>query len=189
MQDFYMNLPRLETKNLVLRKATIRDAAEIFGYSSDREVTRFLRWGPHQIIKDTEKYINAVLEQYQADQDGPWAIEYKFTGVVIGHIHLMELDEQPKKAQVGFVLSRNYWNKGIMTEALGKVLEYSFYGLRLNRMEAMCIRENRAAARVLEKAGMRKEGELPGYLFQKGKYWDFQLYAVLRDEFLQKEST
>jgi ribosomal-protein-alanine N-acetyltransferase len=182
-KDLYQNLPRLETPRLVLRKASQNDVPDIFIYSSDAEVTRYLRWGPHQTISDTEKYIGEVLQQYCKGQDGPWLIENKDNHSVIGHIHLMEIEIQHQKAQVGFVLSKSYWNKGIMTEALKKVLEYSFTYIGMNRIEGWCITQNRAGARVMEKSGMRKEGELREYSFQKGTFWDFSVYSMLRKGF------
>jgi ribosomal-protein-alanine N-acetyltransferase len=183
IKDFYQNLPYLETTRLSLRKVTKDDVLDMYAYSSDIEVTRFLRWGPHQTVEDTENYISYVLVQYREGQDGPWAIELKQVNSIIGHIHLMEIDVLHRKAQIGFVLSKGYWNKGIMTEALITVLEYSFEKLGLNRLEGLCISSNQAAIRVLEKVGMVKEGELREYYFQKGTFWDIAIYAILKKEF------
>jgi [ribosomal protein S5]-alanine N-acetyltransferase len=178
IDNFYRELPRLETARLILRKATKNDVSDIFAYASDAQVTRYLRWGPHQVLGDTENYINEVLSQYRTGQDGPWFIEYKQNSHIIGQIHLMDISIQHSKAQVGFVLSRDYWHRGFATEALRKVLEYSL-GIGLNRVEGLCISDNRAAARVMEKAGMKEEGELREYLFQKEKLWDFLVYSIL----------
>jgi ribosomal-protein-alanine N-acetyltransferase len=187
VKELYQNLPRLETPRLVLRKATKGDVPSIFAYSSDPEVTRYLRWGPHQSLADTEDYVNEVLAEYREGLDGPWLMERRQTNTVIGHIHLMEIDTRHRKAQVGFVLSRGYWNRGIATEALIKVLEYAFGEIGLNRVEGLCISDNRAAARVMEKAGMQKEAELREYLFQKGAFRDFSVYSMLRREFRGSE--
>ncbi len=182
VKDFYRNLPRLETTRLALRNATKTDVADIFAYASDAEVTHYLRWEPHQSLKETEIYVNEVLAQYRSGLDGAWFIEYKQSHNIIGSIHLMEINIQHRKAQVGFALSKNYWRRGIMTEALRKVLDYSF-GMGLNRVDGLCISDNRAAARVMEKAGMKKEGEFREYLFQKGTFWDFCMYSILQREF------
>lgn len=182
IKDFYRDLPRLETARLILRKATKNDVSEIFVYASDVEVTRYLRWGTHQTPSETENYVNEVLAQYRTGRDGAWFIEYRQNSNIIGSIHLMEINIQHRKAEVGFALSKNYWNKGIATEALRKVLEYSF-GIGLNRIEGLCINDNRAAARVMEKAGMKKEGELREYLFQKGAFRNFWMYSILQQEF------
>lgn len=181
-RDFYLHLPRLETTRLVLRKATKDDVSDIFVYASDDDVTRYLRWGTHQTLTETENYVNGVLADYGTGRDGSWFIENKQNKNIIGNIHLMEINIPHRRAEVGFALSKEYWNRGIMTEALRKVLEYSF-AIGLNRVEGLCINDNRAAARVMEKAGMKKEGELREYLFQKGAFWDFCMYSILQQEF------
>ena len=77
VKNFYRNLARLETTRLVLRKATSSDIPDVFVYSSDGEVTRYLRWGPHQTLTETENHINGVLDEYHEGRDGPWVIELK----------------------------------------------------------------------------------------------------------------
>jgi len=181
--DLYRNLPELETKRLLLRPMSTVDVSDIYTYACDTEVTRYLRWGPHQSRKQTEDYVAGVLTQYHEGEDGPWLIEDGATHRAIGHIHLMELAPEHRKAQVGFVLARHYWNRGIMTEALCKILEFSFL-FGLNRVEGIPVYANRAAVRVLEKAGMKKEGELRQYLYQKGAFQDFSIYSALRREYI-----
>ncbi len=182
ISDFYQHLPSLETTRLVLRNATRNDVSDVFVYASDAEVTRYLRWGPHQTLSETENYVKQVLADHRTGRDGPWFIEYKQNSKVIGSIHLMGISTQHHKAEVGFALSKDYWNRGLMTEALQTVLEYSFR-VGLNRIEGLCINDNRAAARVMEKLGMKKEGELRQYLFQKGAFWNFCVYSMLEQEF------
>jgi ribosomal-protein-alanine N-acetyltransferase len=180
VSGLYRNLPRLVTARLLLRKAALGDVPDICAYSSDADVTRYLRWGPHKTLAQTDAYVREVLEQYQEGLDGPWVMEHRQDHTVIGHIHLMDIDPRHRRAQVGFLLLRSYWNQGLATEALREVLEYSLGGLGLNRVEGLCISENRAAARVMEKAGMKREAELRDYAFQKGALWDFTMYSILR---------
>ncbi len=184
VKEFYRNLPCLETERLVLRQAAARDVDDIYAYSSDKEATCYLRWGPHRKLQDTQDYLQEVLEEYRDGRDGCWVIELKQSRAVIGQIHLMAINLENGKAEVCFLLGRPYWYRGLMTEALRAVLECSFETLGLNRVEAWCLCENRAGQRVLEKAGMTKEGELRQYLRQKGALVDFCVYAILRNEFL-----
>lgn len=176
----YRNLPRLETRHLILRAMTRDDVQDVFAYASDEEVTRFLRWGPHGSLEETESYVGEVLREYKEGRDGPWVVEYKETGRVVGSIHLMSISAQHSKAEVGFVLSRPYWNRGLMSEALTGVLAYSFESLGLNRVEGFCLVDNRAGIRVMERVGMKREGVLREYLFQKGAFRDFVLYSMLK---------
>lgn len=186
VREIYRNLPRLETSRLILRAVTMGDVEDIFAYSSDEEVTHFLRWGPHKGWEETESYIRTVLREYAEGVDGPWGVEYREMGRVIGSVHLMNLSAQHRKAEIGFVLSRPYWNQGLMSEAVARVLKYSFEHIGLHRIEGLPLVENRAGIRVLEKVGMRREGLLRDYLFQKGAFGDCAVYAMLKGEYQER---
>ena len=183
VDEIYRNLPRLETPRLILRKLTMGDLGDVFAYSSDEEVTRFLRWEPHRTLEQTENYVRKVLQETQKGQDGPWGIEHRETGKVIGAIHLMAVSAQHSKAEIGFLLSRSYWGRGLMPEALANVLWFSFESIGLNRVEAFCVVGNRAGMRVLDKVGMKQEGVLREYLFQKGAFQSFSICSVLKQDY------
>lgn len=187
-QEIYRDLPRLETERLVLRKLTLSDLGDVFAYSSDEAVTRHLRWGPHETRAQTEVYLRDVVQEYREGRDGPWGIKYRETGKVIGAVHLFSIQPLHKKAEIGFVLARDYWHRGLACAALARVLRYAFEGIGLNRVEAYCLVENRAGERVLEKVGMQREGVAREYLYQKGAFRDFIVYAKLRREYIDRES-
>lgn len=183
VQDVYQNLPRLETDRLVLRKLALDDLEDVYAYSSDEQVTRYLRWGPHASLEQTESYIRGVLQEYRQGRDGTWGIEYRASGHVVGAIHLMAISTQHRKAEIGFLLSRAYWGRGLMVEALLSVLKYAIEDVGLNRVEAFCLVDNFGGKRVLEKAGMRKEGVLREYALQKGAFRDFAVHSMLRRDY------
>jgi ribosomal-protein-alanine N-acetyltransferase len=68
------------------------------------------------------------------------------------------------------------------------VLEYSFESIRLNRIEAFCLVENRDGIGVVKKVGMKQEGTLREYLFQKGALRDFDLYAMLKRDYEERKA-
>ncbi|MCE5321966.1 GNAT family N-acetyltransferase [bacterium] len=181
--DFYKNLPRLETERLIIRKYTLEDVDDYFVFSSDPEVTKFLRWGPHPNQDYTREYILGVLDNYSDGKDSPWGIEHKAGKKIIGSVHIMQLDLFHKKAQIGFVLAKTYWGRGYMAEAVDKVFEYCFTRMQLNRIEGFCIPENHAGARVMAKIGMKLEGILRQYQYQKSDFWDFQIFSVLKSDY------
>ena len=74
------------------------------------------------------------------------------------------------------------WGQGIMTEVLCAVLQYAFDEVGLNRVQAEVFDGNAASARVLEKCGMRCEGTLRQRVFNKGRFSDVRLYAILRGD-------
>ena len=81
------------------------------------------------------------------------------------------------------MLSREYWGRGLMPEALRAMIAFGFERMGLNRIEARCIAENAASARVMEKVGMTYEGTLRQREFIKGAYRDMKLYAILKSEY------
>jgi ribosomal-protein-alanine N-acetyltransferase len=87
------------------------------------------------------------------------------------------------RAELGYVLSREHWGRGLMPEAVRAVIRFGFGRMGLNRVQARCIAENVASARVMEKAGMAYEGTLRESEFIKGAYRDMKLYSILRREY------
>jgi ribosomal-protein-alanine N-acetyltransferase len=184
--EFYNYLPVLETSRLILRSIKTEDTEDYFAFASEEEVTRYLRWGPHNSLAQTESYIQHVLSEYREGSDGPWGIELKETGKLIGSIHLMTISARHSKAEIGFLLARSYWNQGLMTEALTAVLAYALDALGLNRIEAFCLIENDIARHLLEKVGLKEEGILREYLIQKGLPRTMSVHAILKSDLMSK---
>jgi RimJ/RimL family protein N-acetyltransferase len=64
------------------------------------------------------------------------------------------------KVELGYVLAKAYWNQGYMTETVCAVVEWALSDPEIFRVWAVCDIENTASARVMEKAGMKREGVL-----------------------------
>lgn len=158
------------------------DGEAYFAFASDPQVVRYLRWGPHASLQDTEAYLAGVVEGYRQRPDGLWGIELAAEGRLVGAIHLMEIDAHHRKADVGVVLTARYWGQGIASEALRRVLDFAFNELELVRVQGLVITENTAACRLMERCGMAREGVLRRYALQKGQWWDFAIYSILADE-------
>ena len=101
---------------------------------------------------------------------------------VIGTIGFMWIQQENRSAEVGYSLSRPYWNRGLMTEALRALLGFGFEQLHLNRIEAQHESDNPASGRVMAHVGMRYEGRLRQRVYNKGRYADVDLYAILRND-------
>src|SRR3712207_4521023 len=160
------------------------DAEAMFAYASDPEVTRYVLWDTHRSIEDSESFLSFATEGYRRGDFGGWGIVLKDSGAFVGTCGL-DVDQAPEHArgEVGYVLSREHWGKGLMPEAVRAVIAFGFGRMGLNRLEARCIAENTASARVLEKAGMTYEGTLREREFIKGAYRDMKLYSILRCEY------
>ena len=185
-KQFYKNLPNLATSRLIIRKMRLNDPDDIFEYASEKEVAKYLRWNKHATIQVTKQYIVDVLKEYSEGADGPWVIVFKPEKKVLGAIHLIKYNQGHKLTEVGYVLSHKYWNRGIMTEALQCVITLCFEKLKFNRVQGMCKEENIGSARVMEKSGMKFEGILRDYQYEKDRFWNLKVYSILAKEYLAR---
>jgi ribosomal-protein-alanine N-acetyltransferase len=148
----------IETERLVLRIPSVADAKAIFNsYAQDTEVSRYLTWRPHKNVQETEGFLADCVAAWKGDARFPYAIALRESGEVIG---MIEIRLKDFKADVGYVISRQHWGKGMTTEALRRLVEWALRQESIYRVWALCDVDNLASARVLEKVGMRREGVL-----------------------------
>ena len=184
--DYFSHLPVIETEHLILRSFKMRDCQDVYLYSSDREVARYVLWDAHRSLSDTRNYLRYMLRLYHDGQPCSWAIVLKETGKVIGSIGFMWLDPVNDSAEVGYSISRTWWNHGFTTEALEYVLREGFTALHLNRIEAQHDVRNPASGRVMQKCGMTQEGVLRSRIKNKKEFVDVALYSILLKEYTKK---
>lgn len=120
-----------------------------------------------------------MLHQYRDGEPSSFGIVLKETGTLIGTIGFMSWDAGNGSLEVGYSLSRSYWGKGLMTEALSAVLSFAFTDMKVHRVWAVHETSNPASGRVMQKCGMQFEGIERGAVWNKGRYTDVARYAVL----------
>ena len=183
VREVLKDLPTLETERLILRKMVLNDAEAVFAYASNSEVSRYTLWETHRCIEDSRAFLEFATQKYENGGEPDWGIVYRGNGCLVGACGLVNWEAEHARAEVGFVLSREYWGRGLMSEAVRAILRFGFERMNLNRIEARCIAENAASARVMEKAGMVYEGMLRQREYIKGAYRDIRLYAILKKGF------
>lgn len=181
--DTLFPMERLETPRLILRRMNMEDARDIFEYGRDRLVARHVLWDAYTSISEARAYVRVMQRRYRLGEPASWCIELKETGRVIGTIGYMWHQRENAAVEVGYSLAREQWNRGIMTEALERVIRYSFEKLNMHRIEAQFEVDNPASGAVMRKCGMQREGCLRGRLLNKGRYVDVELYAILREDY------
>lgn len=188
MDLFSSYMPELETRRLRLRRLTMRDAQDVFAYSRDPQVARYVLWEAQTSLSDARAYLRFMLRKYRLGEPASWGIEWKESGQIIGTIGFMWIQRENASAEVGYSLARSFWNRGIMTEALQEVIRFGFSGMNLNRIEAQHETQNPASGAVMRKCGMVKEGTLRQRLMNKGRFVDVDLYAILRRDYAKRTS-
>lgn len=176
-------MPTLETQRLILRRITMRDAQDIFAYSRDSDVARHVLWSAQKDISEAKDYCRFMAKRYRNDEPSSWGIIDKKTDKLVGTIGYMDYSEDNGSVEVGYSLAKWMWNGGYMTEALRRVIAYTFESMDINRIEAQHELDNASSGRVMEKCGMVKEGVLRQRLYNKGRYVDVALYAILREDY------
>lgn len=154
-----MNPPKIiETTRLRLTPPVVENAEEIFSsYSQDAEVTKYLVWQPHQSIETTRDFLFRCMAVWALETAFPWVIRRKGEDRLLG---MIEIRIDGYRADLGYVLARPHWGQGIMTEAVRAVVNWALSEPELYRVWAVCDVDNKASARVLEKAGLEREGIL-----------------------------
>lgn len=173
----------LETHRLVLRRFCEEDAEDMFSnWASDPEVTRFLTWPAHQSPGVTRRVLDEWISRYEDGGYFNWAVEWKESGSVVGNISVVRQEEAIGEAEIGYCLGRAFWGKGIMPEALRAVCGYLFDTAGVNRICAGHDVNNPNSGRVMEKAGLKKEGIRRGGGKNNRGICDMACYALLRSD-------
>jgi len=151
----------IETERLMLRLPSVADAQAIFNsYARNAEVVRYVTWQPHKNIQETERFLTGCIADWEQNTRFPYTIIIKESGAVAG---MIEIRINGFKADVGYVLSPQYWGRGMATEALSSLVEWASIQSSIYRIWAVCDVDNLASSHVLEKVGMQREGLLRRY--------------------------
>ncbi|VTG31396.1 acetyltransferase [Streptococcus pneumoniae] len=154
MESIFVKLaqyPSIETERLLLRPVTLDDAEAMFDYASDKGNTRYT-FPTNQSLEETK---NNIAQFYLVNPLGRWGIELKSNGQFIGTIDLHKIDSVLKKAAIGYIINKKYWNQGLTTEANRAVIELAFEKIGMNKLTALHDKANPASGKVMEKSGMR----------------------------------
>ena len=142
----------LETDRLILRAWEITDLDDFFEYASVEGVGEKAGWEHHKSKDKSLEILKMFIEEKKV-----FAIVLKENQKVIGSIGIEELSEELDKdldnllgRELGYVLNKDYWNKGIMKEAVSKVVDYCFNTLKLNFLMASYFNHNIPSKKVLE---------------------------------------
>ncbi|WP_189525140.1 GNAT family N-acetyltransferase [Nostoc sp. 'Peltigera membranacea cyanobiont' 232] len=176
-----MNLP-LETERLILLDFVESDWPAVHQYASDREVVRYLTFGPN-CEEDTKKFLQReiALQGEEPRRYFALAVTVKAQNQLIGICRISVKDIDNKTGSIGYCFTKQFWGNGYATEAVKAILSFGFQELGLHRIFATFHSENIASAQVMQKIGMQQEGYLQEHHF-KGELRDSWLYAILEHE-------
>ncbi len=168
------SMPNHEKKledRVCLRRLTRADLQFFFVWASNPEVTKTTLWEAYTSMEEAEHFLIQVAEKH------PWFMAICLDGIPIGSLTLSR--QKGRKAELGYVLAKEYWGHGIATIAVKIALARGFKELKLKKIEAFVDPDNIASQKVLIKAGMTCEGLLPKAIRFKGSLHDRYVYSRL----------
>src|ERR1043165_1824337 len=174
--------PELRTERLLLRRINKNDSAEIFFLRSDPDVLQYIGREPAQTIREVEDFIRQINHGIDTNEAIMWGIALKNDpSQLIGTICFWQIRKEHYRAETGFVLHPLYWKKGIMKEALLKIVDYGFNKMKLHSIDANVAVGNKASSSLLESAGFVREAYFKEDYFFKGKFEDTIVYSRLNN--------
>lgn len=183
IKEVFANIPRFETNRLILRRIKESDYIDIYEYSSDLEVTKYLTWYPHANLKESKEYASYLQKRYDSGKFFDWGLIYKPDGKFIGTCGFTSINVNNNSCEVGYVLSKKYWGMGIIPEALECVMEFAFNYFGFDKVEARYLEGNANSKRVMQKAGMVLEKIDYNILHVKGEYKTVHTYYITNEMF------
>ena len=175
---------KIETDRLIIRPFKKSDYKDVTECCNDYDVAKSTMDIPIPYTQnDAKSFIESTLNTSKGDGSMELAIELKKIKKVIGYIGLVGIYSQSKHAELGYWVGKNYWNKGIATEASKAIINYAFSELKLHSIIAKHFENNLASGAVMKKCGMKYVGKLHEHKFRMGKYYTVMLYELLEKDF------
>ena len=178
------NLIQLHTERLFIRPLEHTDAQALFAVFSDPKVMRHWSGAAWNSLDQASQKIAQYDKALRENESIGLAIATVDTNTVIGTCSLFHLDEQCRRAEIGYGLASASWGKGYMHEALITLIKFGFEVLDLNRIEADIDPRNLASIRSVERLGFVKEGHLRERWIVEGEISDSNIYGLLRRDWL-----
>lgn len=175
----------LQTQRLTIRPIELSDLEKVHQLHTLVETDEFNTLGIPENIRETKKILTSWKDDWNkaAFQQFVFAVQLLETENFIGLIALKLGKQKFRIGEVWYKFHKDYWGKGYATEALCSILKFGFQELRLHRIEAGCAVENIGSIKVLEKAGMQKEGRKRKVLPLKAGWSDNYEFAILEEDF------
>ncbi len=174
----------LDTERLILRPWTLDDVDDFYEYASVDGVGQMAGWKPHENMEESMQILRMFM-----DEKNQFALEEKETQKIIGSLGLEQIHNdlgEPyqtlKGIEIGFVLSKAFWGRGLMPEAVRRVINYCFDVLEVDFLQCCHFSTNLQSKRVIEKSGFRFVREFECKT-KRGDLFLSEVYVMRKEDF------
>jgi ribosomal-protein-alanine N-acetyltransferase len=174
-------IPTLQLPRLTLRPFTVADAKDVQRQAGNIKVSSMTASIPHPYPDGVaEIWISKHQGRYNEGKCVDWAIQLNENKKLIGNISWI-LNKAHHRAEIGYWIGEEYWNKGYCSEAARAAINFAFKELGLTKVIGRHVAENTASGKVMINAGMKQEGYFAKDFFKDGQFLDMILYGVIQN--------
>jgi len=182
--EIFRVFPEFESERLRFRDIRQSDVDDLFEIYNNNATLKYQVISPFKSVMEMKRYVEIISDGYQNRYFIRWALEHKESGKLIGLISLHHLEFWNYKAEIGYIMNEEFWNQGLTTEAVKKLVDTAVYDWGLHRIEAAIHPENGPSIRVVEKLNFEKEGYRKEAAFDREHncYQDRVMFAYVSNE-------
>lgn len=178
-----LDQPTFTTKRLTLRPFVLEDAWDVERLAGMREIADTTLNIPHPYpVGAATRWIETHAPVWAAGTGVVYAILNTSNGKLAGVVSLMQINRNHKRAELGYWIAVDHWNKGFATEASEALVDFGFRRLGLHRIESRHFLRNPASGKVMQKLGMQQEGIERDSAVKWDRYESLVRYAILEAE-------
>lgn len=148
----------MKTDRLTLRPLNIADLETVHAYAADEENTAYMLRLPNHTIEETAQFLRCVTSEWEKEYPDFYEFAVVLDGLQIGAISVY-LDDTRQIGELGWILNKRYWRKGIISEAAFAMKEFAINTLKVTKITAACDYRNAASYGVMMKLGLKPESD------------------------------
>jgi len=172
-----MKIPeRLETERLIIRPFLAEDFELFYKFMSDRNATKYMIFTEENKTYDgAKKLVEDTIKSYNTDKPlFALTIADRNTNQFLGSCGVAPLEKEGE-VECYYIILPEYWGRGLATEALKKLIEYTFLELKMSKISAFIFPENKASIAVAKKAGMQFQEKVKRKQYGNEEIMRFQI--------------
>jgi ribosomal-protein-alanine N-acetyltransferase len=169
-----------------LRQPQESDAEALSAYHSDPEVGKYIMASDPNTLIEARSELQYNKNLFKTRRGLFWSIASKDKDEMIGTVGLYT-NNFHHRAELCYDLAKPFWRKGVMTEALSRVLDFCFDKGEFMRIEAVTMTDNEASQAILKKLGFEFDSLMRNYRYYEGDFYDVNMYSLTPDAWRKTE--
>lgn len=171
--------PVLRTERMVMRELTLADGDLMYGMRSDPALMEHIGRPRATTLQDALDLIERSVSDRRNNTGITWAMTLHGDDAMIGTIGYYRLKPEHYRGEIGYMLRKEFWGRGLMSEALEAAVRHGFDSIGFHSIEAITDPANTRSIRILERNGFVREGLFKENYYYDGKFYDSAVFSRL----------